>query len=245
MHEMVLGTRASLDEHAQMMLSTPAWSTPNPIWPMSPGQTEDMVWSFNRAGDFDFACLIAGHYQAGMTGVSPSPNNARKEFPMTSTNRRHVLHLLAAAAGMAALPAMAAAPARLPWRSGKTELRLLQGLDCPDEQAGFAVKVHDVGNSAVPRQTGPAWPPGSAIRLVRYLVEGHVPAADVHKLLKQTQGAGHRRTGMPSAAPAWTAPSTAAAKTLRRAAGHPKPDAQRCQHLRLHQLSRLTPFRKT
>jgi uncharacterized cupredoxin-like copper-binding protein len=36
-----------------------------------------MVWSFNRAGDFDFACLIAGHYQAGMT-VSPSPNNARK-----------------------------------------------------------------------------------------------------------------------------------------------------------------------
>nr|WP_310384373.1 hypothetical protein [Roseateles sp.] len=26
------------------------------------------VWTFNRAGDFDFACPIAGHYQAGMVG---------------------------------------------------------------------------------------------------------------------------------------------------------------------------------
>ena len=29
----------------------------------------DIVWQFNRAGQFDFACLIAGHYQAGMTGT--------------------------------------------------------------------------------------------------------------------------------------------------------------------------------
>jgi uncharacterized cupredoxin-like copper-binding protein len=27
-----------------------------------------MVWNFNRAGTFEFACLIAGHYQAGMVG---------------------------------------------------------------------------------------------------------------------------------------------------------------------------------
>jgi uncharacterized cupredoxin-like copper-binding protein len=32
------------------------------------GKTGDLVWNFNRAGDFDFACLIAGHYQAGMIG---------------------------------------------------------------------------------------------------------------------------------------------------------------------------------
>ncbi len=33
-----------------------------------PGKTGQIVWTFNRAGDFDFACLIAGHYQAGMVG---------------------------------------------------------------------------------------------------------------------------------------------------------------------------------
>jgi uncharacterized cupredoxin-like copper-binding protein len=26
------------------------------------------VWKFNRAGEFHFACLIAGHYEAGMVG---------------------------------------------------------------------------------------------------------------------------------------------------------------------------------
>lgn len=35
---------------------------------MAPGKSEDLIWSFNRTGQFDFACLIAGHYQAGMTG---------------------------------------------------------------------------------------------------------------------------------------------------------------------------------
>jgi uncharacterized cupredoxin-like copper-binding protein len=69
MHEMVLGTRASLDEHAQMMLKYPGMEHAEPYMAhVAAGQTEDMVWSFNRAGDFDFACLIAGHYQAGMTG---------------------------------------------------------------------------------------------------------------------------------------------------------------------------------
>ena len=69
MHEMVLGTRASLDEHAQMMLKYPGMEHAEPYMAhVATGQTEDMVWSFNRAGEFDFACLIAGHYQAGMTG---------------------------------------------------------------------------------------------------------------------------------------------------------------------------------
>jgi uncharacterized cupredoxin-like copper-binding protein len=27
-----------------------------------------MLWHFNRAGEFEFACLIAGHFQAGMVG---------------------------------------------------------------------------------------------------------------------------------------------------------------------------------
>jgi uncharacterized cupredoxin-like copper-binding protein len=33
-----------------------------------PGKTGELVWTFNKPGNFDFACLIAGHYQAGMIG---------------------------------------------------------------------------------------------------------------------------------------------------------------------------------
>jgi uncharacterized cupredoxin-like copper-binding protein len=32
------------------------------------GKTGGLIWTFNRAGEFDFACLIPGHYQAGMVG---------------------------------------------------------------------------------------------------------------------------------------------------------------------------------
>jgi plastocyanin len=28
----------------------------------------ELIWTFNRPGEFDFACLIAGHYEAGMAG---------------------------------------------------------------------------------------------------------------------------------------------------------------------------------
>ena len=28
----------------------------------------EIVWKFNRAGTFEFACLIPGHFQAGMVG---------------------------------------------------------------------------------------------------------------------------------------------------------------------------------
>lgn len=69
MHEVVLGTQTSLDEHAQMMLKYPGMEHAEPYMAhVAPDKSEDLIWSFNRAGDFDFACLIAGHYQAGMTG---------------------------------------------------------------------------------------------------------------------------------------------------------------------------------
>ena len=70
MHEVVLGTQASLHEHAQMMLKFPGMQHAEPYMAhVPPGTSEDLVWNFNRSGSFDFACLIAGHYQAGMTGT--------------------------------------------------------------------------------------------------------------------------------------------------------------------------------
>jgi len=34
-----------------------------------PGRRGDIVWTFNRPGEFAFACLIAGHFEAGMRGT--------------------------------------------------------------------------------------------------------------------------------------------------------------------------------
>ncbi|MCS4292507.1 putative cupredoxin-like copper-binding protein [Comamonas sp. BIGb0152] len=70
MHEVVLGTKATLAQHAQMMLKHPGMEHAEPYMAhVAPQKSEDLVWHFNRAGSFDFACLIPGHYQAGMTGT--------------------------------------------------------------------------------------------------------------------------------------------------------------------------------
>jgi len=69
MHELVIGTRKELDEHAALMVRFPNMAHDEPYMAhVGPGEGGEIIWTFNRAGEFDFACLIAGHYQAGMTG---------------------------------------------------------------------------------------------------------------------------------------------------------------------------------
>ena len=69
LHEFVIGTKKELDEHAALMLKFPTMEHDEPYMAHVPvGKTGEIIWTFNRAGDFDFACLIAGHYQAGMVG---------------------------------------------------------------------------------------------------------------------------------------------------------------------------------
>ena len=69
MHELVIGTRQVLDEHAALMMKFPTMEHDEPdMAHVPPGKTGQIIWTFNRAGEFDFACLIAGHYQAGMVG---------------------------------------------------------------------------------------------------------------------------------------------------------------------------------
>ncbi len=69
-HEMMLGTAASLTEHAKMMQQMPGMShaEPNAVT-VEPGQQKTLVWHFTQAGTVDFACLEPGHYEAGMRGV--------------------------------------------------------------------------------------------------------------------------------------------------------------------------------
>ncbi len=70
MHEFVIGTEAENAQHAELMVKFPTMEHDEPYMAhVPPGKTGEIVWTFNRAGQFEFACLIAGHYQAGMVGT--------------------------------------------------------------------------------------------------------------------------------------------------------------------------------
>ena len=69
LHEMVIGTKAVLDEHAELMQKFPDMEHDEPYMAhVGPGGQGEIVWHFNRPGAFDFACLMPGHYAAGMKG---------------------------------------------------------------------------------------------------------------------------------------------------------------------------------
>ena len=70
MHEFVIGTPAENARHAELMVKFPNMEHDEPYMAhVPPGQMREIVWTFNRPGRFEFACLIAGHYQAGMKGL--------------------------------------------------------------------------------------------------------------------------------------------------------------------------------
>ena len=69
LHEFVIGTKAENEKHAALMLKFPNMEHDEPYMAhVPPGGRAEIVWTFNRAGEFDFACLIAGHFSAGMVG---------------------------------------------------------------------------------------------------------------------------------------------------------------------------------
>lgn len=70
MHEIVIGTRAELQAHAEIMKKHPNMEHDEPYMAhVAPGRRGDIVWTFNREGDFEFACLLPGHFEAGMRGT--------------------------------------------------------------------------------------------------------------------------------------------------------------------------------
>ena len=70
LHELVLGTPAELKQHAALMKKSPAMAHGDPsMTHVKPGATGELAWNFNRPGTFQFACLIPGHFEAGMVGT--------------------------------------------------------------------------------------------------------------------------------------------------------------------------------
>jgi uncharacterized cupredoxin-like copper-binding protein len=67
MHEMVIGTRKALQEHGELMRKHPGMEHDEPYMAhVAPGKEGEMVWQFTRTGEFFYACLVAGHMEAGM-----------------------------------------------------------------------------------------------------------------------------------------------------------------------------------
>ncbi|MAF58587.1 cupredoxin family protein [Ponticaulis sp.] len=69
-HEFVLGTEEDNAKHKAEMEAMSKMHKHNSPKSMTlePGETGELAWTFTNAGTFEFACLIPGHYEAGMFG---------------------------------------------------------------------------------------------------------------------------------------------------------------------------------
>lgn len=69
-HELSLGSQQQLLEHLEEMRKSAGMAHDEPgKLTLAPGKHGEIVWQFPNAGVVNFACLIPGHYEAGMKGV--------------------------------------------------------------------------------------------------------------------------------------------------------------------------------
>ena len=69
LHELVLGTRDQLNEHAALMRKFPNMEHDEPhMAHVRPGQEGAIHWQFTNTGEYFYGCLIPGHFEAGMIG---------------------------------------------------------------------------------------------------------------------------------------------------------------------------------
>ena len=69
-HEFVLATAAENRKHAQLMKKFLQMVHDDPNAKRLDAFVEgQLLWNFTKVGEFEFACLIPGHYEAGMHGT--------------------------------------------------------------------------------------------------------------------------------------------------------------------------------
>ncbi|WP_127524483.1 cupredoxin family protein [Mesorhizobium sp. Z1-4] len=85
-HDFTIGDKATQKSHraemAEMMehmgpgSATMEHDDPNAVF-LEAGQTRELIWIFDKAGNFEFACNVPGHYEAGMHGpITVGDNDA-------------------------------------------------------------------------------------------------------------------------------------------------------------------------
>lgn len=123
----------------------------------------------------------------------------------TKVSRRRLLATVAGTGALAYLGLAAAARQQIPVEVWKDpSCGCCQEWVKHMEANGFAVKVHDTGNNAVRAQLRIDRKYGSCHTALvgGYAIEGHVPASDVRKLLKERPKAlGLAAPGMPVGSP--------------------------------------------
>jgi uncharacterized cupredoxin-like copper-binding protein len=69
-HEFMLATAAENRKHAELMKKFPDMEhdDPNGTRVRPYGDSGELLWKFTKRGEFEYACLMPGHYQAGMHG---------------------------------------------------------------------------------------------------------------------------------------------------------------------------------
>jgi uncharacterized cupredoxin-like copper-binding protein len=68
-HEFMLASREDNLKHAELMKKYPDMEHDDPNGKtLKPKGASEIVWLFNKAGEFEFACNIPGHREAGMIG---------------------------------------------------------------------------------------------------------------------------------------------------------------------------------
>ncbi len=68
-HEMNLGTEKELLAHLEVMKKFPGMEHDEPgKLTLAPGKQGEIIWQFTKTGPVNFACLIPGHFEAGMKG---------------------------------------------------------------------------------------------------------------------------------------------------------------------------------
>ena len=69
-HEFILATTAENLKHAEAMKKNPDMEHDGPNGKrLAPKKTDEIVWRFSKAGEFEYSCLIPGHREAGMIGT--------------------------------------------------------------------------------------------------------------------------------------------------------------------------------
>jgi uncharacterized cupredoxin-like copper-binding protein len=69
-HEFMLDSVANNAKHKIAMQKNPDMEHDDPNGKrLAPNGSSEIVWRFTKPGTFEFACLIPGHYEAGMKGI--------------------------------------------------------------------------------------------------------------------------------------------------------------------------------
>jgi uncharacterized cupredoxin-like copper-binding protein len=95
-HEFLLDSVEHNAKHKIAMQKNPEMDHDDPNGKrLEPKKTSEILWKFDKEGTFEFACLIPGHYEAGMHGVvvvAGTANGATKKKSGDHNTTKESMH---------------------------------------------------------------------------------------------------------------------------------------------------------